>query len=99
MPYSYDMLKSLVGDDGKDAAFYDGIFVASFSFAEFLTGVLWGWLSGTIGSKPVLLIGCAGTLVALLVIGFFNKRMDGDFGKVSMWPFECYRRGRSKHGW
>ena len=70
MPYAYDMLKSLLGNDGKDAAFYTGIFVASFSFAEFLTGVWWGWLSDKIGRKPVLLIGCAGTLVALLVIGF-----------------------------
>ena len=69
MPYAYDMLKSLLGDDGKDAAFYAGVFVASFSFAGFLTGVSWGWLLDRIGRKLVLLIGCAGTLVALLVIG------------------------------
>ena len=69
-PYAYDLLKSLVNDDSKDAAFYAGLFFAAFSFAESLTGVLWGTLSDRIGRKPVLLLGCAGTIVSTLVIGF-----------------------------
>ena len=30
----------------------------------------WGGLSDRIGRKPVLLFGCAGTLLSLLVVGF-----------------------------
>jgi MFS family permease len=54
----------------SDAAFYAGILIAAFSLAEALTGVLWGAVSDRIGRKPVLIIGNAGTLLSLLIVGF-----------------------------
>ena len=53
-----------------DASFFAGIFIAAFAFAESLTGLFWGGLSDRVGRKPVLLVGCAGTLLSLLVVGF-----------------------------
>jgi MFS family permease len=35
--------------------------------------VFWGGVSDRVGRKPVLLIGCIGTLVSLLVVGFASS--------------------------
>jgi predicted MFS family arabinose efflux permease len=58
-------------DFGIDnASFYCGVLIASFSFAESLTSMWWGTLSDRIGRKPVLLLGCFGTMLSLLMVGF-----------------------------
>jgi MFS family permease len=52
-----------------DAAMYAGILIASFTFGEFLTGILWGKISDQIGRKPTLMIGVAGGLVSAAAFG------------------------------
>ncbi|KAH8670275.1 major facilitator superfamily domain-containing protein [Tricladium varicosporioides] len=69
-PYAYDMMKHFGGSVGENAGLYAGIVEASFSFAETITAFMWGALSDHIGRKPVLLIGCFGTMLSMLVIGF-----------------------------
>ena len=54
----------------NDASFYCGVLIASFSLAESLSSMWWGCLSDRIGRKPVLLLGCFGTMLSLLVVGF-----------------------------
>ena len=56
--------------DKHNASFYAGILISSFSLSEALTGMLWGSLSDRVGRKPVLLLGCLGTMLSLLVVGF-----------------------------
>lgn len=56
-----------------DASFYAGVLIAAFSLAEAMTGMLWGALSDRIGRKPVLLLGCTGTMLSLLVVGFASS--------------------------
>ncbi|KAE8149801.1 MFS general substrate transporter [Aspergillus avenaceus] len=70
LPYAYDMMEFFMGPDRANAAFFAGIFVAIFSLTESLTGFWWGSLSDRIGRKPVLLLGCAGTMLSLFVLGF-----------------------------
>ena len=54
----------------KDSAcLYAGLFISAFALAESLTGFFWGGLSDRIGRKPVLLIGCTGTMVSLIIVG------------------------------
>lgn len=64
------MVKGFHLGDDKNASFYAGLFFSAFSFFESLTGVFWGSLSDRIGRKPVLLLGCGGTLLSMLIVGF-----------------------------
>ena len=49
---------------------YAGLLIAAFALAESITGMLWGGLSDRYGRKPVLLFGCLGTIISLLLVGF-----------------------------
>ena len=53
-----------------DASFWAGVLIASFSFSEALCSLVWGGLSDRIGRRPCLLLGCFGTTISLLVVGF-----------------------------
>lgn len=64
------MVRDFNVGDKANASFYAGIIISAFALAESLTGMFWGGFSDRIGRKPVLLIGCAGTLVSLLMVGF-----------------------------
>ncbi|KAL2443612.1 Major facilitator superfamily multidrug transporter mfsB [Exophiala dermatitidis] len=66
-PYAWLMVK---GFGMHDASFYAGILIASFSLSESLTSLFWGGLSDRIGRKPVLLLGCFGTMLSLIMVGF-----------------------------
>lgn len=43
---------------------------------------LWGGLSDRIGRRPVLLMGCLGTMVSLLVVGFSMNFWMALFGRL-----------------
>jgi MFS family permease len=70
-PYSYQMVESfnITADPGKIAV-YTGLITASFAFAEFLTGMMWGRLSDKVGRKPVLIGGLIGTALSMTMFGF-----------------------------
>jgi MFS family permease len=53
-----------------DASFWAGILIASFSLTEAMCSLVWGALSDRIGRRPCLLLGCFGTMLSLLVVGF-----------------------------
>jgi MFS family permease len=38
-----------------------------------MTGMFWGGLSDRMGRKPVLLMGCAGTMLSLILVGFASN--------------------------
>ena len=69
-PYAWVMVRDFGVGDRSNASFWAGIFISSFALAESLTGFAWGGISDSWGRKPVLLVGCAGTLMSLLIVGF-----------------------------
>ena len=69
LPYAYPLALHFQVDE-NNATFYAGLLIAAFSLAEALTGMFWGSLSDKYGRKPILLCGCLGTILSLLLVGF-----------------------------
>lgn len=81
-PYSWGMVQDLHIATSNDASFYAGILISAFSLAEALTGMYWGALSDRVGRKPVLLFGCFGTMLSLLLVGFAPNFWVALFGRL-----------------
>ena len=64
------MVRDFHVGDKSSASFWAGIFISAFAFAESLTGMFWGGLSDRVGRKPILLLGCGGTMISLIIVGF-----------------------------
>lgn len=72
-PYAWSLVKKFEVGDEKDASFHAGLLISAFALAESLTGMYWGSLSDRVGRKPVLLIGCTGTILSLMMVGFASN--------------------------
>lgn len=72
-PYAYKLVLHFQIGDSSNASFYAGLLISAFSLAECLSGMLWGALSDRLGRKPILLSGCLGTTLSLLLIGFSSN--------------------------
>lgn len=81
-PYSWVMVKDYKMANSHDASLYAGILISAFSLAEAMTGMFWGGLSDRIGRKPVLLSGCFGTMISLLLVGFSPNFWVALFGRA-----------------
>ncbi|KAK4449930.1 hypothetical protein QBC34DRAFT_404267 [Podospora aff. communis PSN243] len=68
-PYAWPLIKRFKIGSEDDASFYAGLLISSFSLAEALMGMYWGSLSDRIGRKPVLLVGCVGTMFSMIMVG------------------------------
>ncbi|KAK4041930.1 hypothetical protein C8A01DRAFT_34041 [Parachaetomium inaequale] len=69
-PYAWALIKRFQVGDEDDASFYAGLLISAFSLAEALMGMYWGGLSDRVGRKPVLLLGCVGTMFSMVMVGF-----------------------------
>ncbi|KAL1848703.1 hypothetical protein VTK73DRAFT_10087 [Phialemonium thermophilum] len=68
-PYAWALVKRFEIGDEDDASFYAGLLISSFALAEALMGMYWGGLSDRVGRKPVLLLGCVGTMFSMIMVG------------------------------
>ncbi|OOF94080.1 hypothetical protein ASPCADRAFT_397768 [Aspergillus carbonarius ITEM 5010] len=69
LPYAWSMIKDFHITTDQNAAIYAGILVGAYAFSEAITSVFWGALSDRIGRRPVVLLGCCGTIVSLMMVG------------------------------
>jgi MFS family permease len=72
-PYAWALVKRFQVGDAQDASFYAGLLISSFSLAEAAMGMYWGGLSDRIGRKPVLMLGCMGTMFSMVMVGFASN--------------------------
>lgn len=72
-PYAWALVKKFQVGNEEDASFYSGLLISAFSLAEAAMGMYWGGLSDRIGRKPVLMIGCVGTMFSMIMVGFASN--------------------------
>lgn len=72
-PYAWALVKRFEVGEEKDASFYAGLLISSFSLAEAAMGMFWGGFSDRVGRKPVLMLGCAGTMLSMIMVGFSSN--------------------------
>lgn len=81
-PYAWQLVKRFKVGNEEDAATWAGFLISSFALAEAVMGMYWGGLSDRIGRKPVLLLGCAGTMASMVVLGFASNIWIALAGRV-----------------
>ena len=82
LPYAFPLVKSFRIGHEDNAAFYAGILISSFALSESLTGFFWGAMSDRYGRRPILLLGCAGTMLSMLLMGFATNFWMALFGRA-----------------
>ncbi|EME88723.1 uncharacterized protein MYCFIDRAFT_35658 [Pseudocercospora fijiensis CIRAD86] len=81
-PFAWKLVLHFHVGDKSNASFYAGIIISAFSLAEAISGMFWGGLSDRIGRKPVLLMGCFGTTLSLIVVGFSQNFWMALLGRI-----------------
>eukprot|EP00903_Cladosiphon_okamuranus_P005914 g5847.t1 len=73
-PYVDIMVTELLGlETTNKAGFYAGYVASAFTLGRFLTGYYWGYVSDSVGRKPVILVGLLATAVLSLTFGLSTK--------------------------
>ncbi|KAK5117938.1 hypothetical protein LTR62_003982 [Meristemomyces frigidus] len=80
-PYAWQLVLDFHVGARTNASFFAGLLISAFALAEALTGMYWGGLSDKLGRKPVLIMGCFGTIASLLIVGFSSSFWMALFGR------------------
>ncbi|KAH7145769.1 major facilitator superfamily domain-containing protein [Dactylonectria estremocensis] len=81
-PYAWALVKDFQIGDEHHASFYSGLLISAFSLAEAVMGMYWGGLSDRIGRKPVLMLGCVGTMFSMIMVGVAPNFWVALFGRA-----------------
>ncbi|KAH7310788.1 major facilitator superfamily domain-containing protein [Stachybotrys elegans] len=69
-PYVYDMVRSMDEVDDAQIPYYAGLLISVYTFAEFLSGILWAKVSDHICRRATLLIGSVCGMTTAISFGF-----------------------------
>ncbi|KAI4711744.1 hypothetical protein J4E89_003186 [Alternaria sp. Ai002NY15] len=69
LPYAWKLVTNFQVGSETSAPFFAGLLISAFSLAEACSGMYWGSVSDRIGRKPVVILGCLGTMSSLLLVG------------------------------
>ncbi|KNG49553.1 MFS general substrate transporter [Stemphylium lycopersici] len=69
LPYAWKLVSNFHVGTETNAPFFAGLLISAFSLAEACSGMYWGSVSDRIGRKPVVILGCLGTMSSLLLVG------------------------------
>ncbi|KAK6465441.1 major facilitator superfamily [Scheffersomyces coipomensis] len=84
-PYIYFMIRSFgVAKNEAETSRYSGYLASSFAFSQFISTVQWAKLSNRYGRKSILLLGCSGTAISMLVFGFSTNFYMAMFARALM---------------
>ncbi|KOS17473.1 putative membrane protein [Escovopsis weberi] len=81
-PYAWALVKKFNIGTEQDASFYSGLLISAFSLAEAVMGMYWGGLSDRVGRKPVLMLGCLGTMFSMVMVGFASNIWTALLGRA-----------------
>ncbi|KAJ3017433.1 UNVERIFIED_CONTAM: hypothetical protein HDU68_011688 [Siphonaria sp. JEL0065] len=90
VPFIYFMVRDFGLSNEKDVGFYVGFIASAFSLAQFMTSLLWGWVSDRVGRRPSLQMAIASRFlcgilngnigIAKCVIGEITDSTNQSFG-------------------
>ena len=70
LPYAWKLTLNYQISSESNAPFFAGLLISAFSLAEACSGMHWGRVSDIKGRRPVIFVGCGGTILSLLLVGF-----------------------------
>ncbi|KAF2852387.1 MFS multidrug transporter-like protein [Plenodomus tracheiphilus IPT5] len=73
LPYAWKLVSNFEVCSESNAPFFAGLLISAFSLAEACSGMYWGGVSDRVGRKPIVILGCLGTLSSLLLVGFASN--------------------------
>lgn len=73
LPYAWKLVSNFDVCSESNAPFFAGLLISAFSLAEACSGMYWGGVSDRVGRKPIVILGCLGTLSSLLLVGFASN--------------------------
>tara|TARA_Y100000389_G_scaffold173626_1_gene182931 strand:+ start:715 stop:2193 length:1479 start_codon:yes stop_codon:yes gene_type:complete len=71
-PFLPFMIKSF-GIKEQDVGNYSGLILSSFMLGQFLSNVIWGFLSELFGIKPIILFGLLASTISTVIFGFSSS--------------------------
>lgn len=72
-PYLPTMVKSFAEIPLSEMGLYVGVLASTFALAQLATNLFWGYLSDTIGRKPVMLLGSFLLMLCFTAFGFCTR--------------------------
>lgn len=68
LPYISFMIQNF-GIKEKDVGYYSGVILSSYMIGQFISNIIWGYISEKIGLKPVMLIGLLSSSIFTILFG------------------------------